>query len=761
MELHDPIMINGNLDFAAMAVLEGWAGDGTAGDPYVIEGYEINGSAVVDAVAIWNTDHHFVIRNCSIHDAQRYGIYLSVTSHGLILNNTLSHPLALDFFSRSDVVVEASDNITLDSNTMMSARGNQAIDVILQDNEFASSDDIAIDLSASERIRVLNNSFSGFSWGVSLGWVSSAEVSNCTFDDVQSGIYLASCAEVNVVNNTFQGRSDRSIVLANTLYAVLSNNTMDEGGIEMLAFSVTEETWTTHSIDSSNAVAGRPVWYCNGQVGGSVPANVSQVLLANCSQMTVEGQTIRNVSVGISACFSDNCSISGNTLLGCNDGVLVSTSPDCIVEGNHLESQGSSILLHQSPNADVVSNLCAGSPWSYAGIETSGCDGVLVRNNTCMGESEYGISIYSSLNSTVLNNTCANCSIGILLEKSHVVPTPRMNQSADGNLLLNCSIGIMLYSSDSTLRNNTMVRCGLMPYGLVSELERVDIDTSNTVNGQPLVYLIGQDGGTVTEDAGQVILVNCTDVAVRDLHIENATTGILLLGSSANTVVNNTCISCRACDYYHIDRGMGFISILQIELMGAGIGLGGSSNNTVDDNLCDGCDAGLSIFYESTGLLEASGNLIANNTFESNEMGIYLGGDSNLITGNRISNSTYYGVVVYGDGNSIFLNDFLYNHGSSDSFSSSFVQACDDGVGNLWNSSDAGNFWSDWQTPNENGDGIVDDPYLINGSACAEDEFPLVARTTPIPEMSPTVMTLMMASVVCVLSLFFKNRRRI
>ena len=41
---HAPLRINNNTEFSSMAGLEGWIGDGSPGNPYIIEGYDINGS---------------------------------------------------------------------------------------------------------------------------------------------------------------------------------------------------------------------------------------------------------------------------------------------------------------------------------------------------------------------------------------------------------------------------------------------------------------------------------------------------------------------------------------------------------------------------------------------------------------------------------------------------------------------------------------------------------------------------------------------
>ena len=62
---HDPISIEGDVDFAAQAQSEGWPGDGSEVDPYIIEGYEIN-STSWDAIEIDSTNVYFVIRDVKI-----------------------------------------------------------------------------------------------------------------------------------------------------------------------------------------------------------------------------------------------------------------------------------------------------------------------------------------------------------------------------------------------------------------------------------------------------------------------------------------------------------------------------------------------------------------------------------------------------------------------------------------------------------------------------------------------------------------------
>jgi hypothetical protein len=60
---HEPIYIDGNPDFHLQAEENDWPGDGSAENPYVIQGYSIEGSEM--CINIMYTSLHFEIRNCS------------------------------------------------------------------------------------------------------------------------------------------------------------------------------------------------------------------------------------------------------------------------------------------------------------------------------------------------------------------------------------------------------------------------------------------------------------------------------------------------------------------------------------------------------------------------------------------------------------------------------------------------------------------------------------------------------------------------
>jgi parallel beta-helix repeat protein len=150
---------------------------------------------------------------------------------------------------------------------------------------------------------------------------------------------------------------------------------------------------------------------------------------------------------------------------------------------------------------------------------------------------------------------------------------------------------------------------------------------------------------------------------------------------------------------------------------GTGIDMDYSPNNIITNNTISGCGSE----SESMGTLGAA-------------MFIH-GGDSNLVYGNNIKNNLI-GVIVIGSPHTIFYgNNFEQNIFDVREFG---------GLGfgpvpsiALFDNGETGNFWSKYHGNDNNGDGIGDNPYIIDENN--QDYYPLMNQFI-IPEFSSWII---------------------
>jgi len=244
-------------------------------------------------------------------------------------------------------------------------------------------------------------------------------------------------------------------------------------------------------------------------------------------------------------------------------------------------------------------------------------DNVLISNfticNTGIGLDYFynaDIDVYSDKN-IIQNINCIDTNYGIML------------QNSDENIIVNNYInaywdGISLDDSkNSFLRNNSMYGSGLLAY------DKHDIDKTNTVNDKPIYYYYMKEGITVPEDAGQVILINCSNFIIKNLNISKTTLGISIFNSNYNIIRNNT-----------VENNTDF-----------GIILNNSDYNLIVENKVSNNMFGISL---------SSGGL---KNYETNANCKY-----NTVSKNNITNNFGYGLeIIRSNYNMISENNFINN----------------------------------------------------------------------------------------------------
>jgi len=248
-----------------------------------------------------------------------------------------------------------------------------------------------------------------------------------------------------------------------------------------------------------------------------------------------------------------------------------------------------------------------------------------------------------------------------------------------------------------------------------------------------------------------IYLYDCINGILEDNLCQNDYSGIAISSSRYITLINNTCES-------NFD-GITLISSSNNTLSRndcsateqTGILLAYSSNNALSDNTCSNGFDGIYLYISDNNTLIGNTcdsnswggidfRVACNNTLVNNicshgwSDGIYLeySSNDNEILANLVSGYSEYSVeIVSGSDNHILYNTFLGNV----IYDPGHPEAYDDGSGNSWNSTDGhGNYWNDWHSTDSDMNGIVDDPYVLGGSAGARDNYPL---TTPVDFEDP------------------------
>jgi parallel beta-helix repeat protein len=354
--------------------------------------------------------------------------------------------------------------------------------------------------------------------------------------------------------------------------------------------------------------------------------------------------------------------ITGNNASNNGDGIYLWYSTGNTISNNTVSFDGDGIWLEYS-NDNVITNNIASNSYECVALDYS--NGNTVANNTAKDCGDGIYVLFSSNNIITGNNSTNNSGDGFYVDSSD--NNVFLNNRADSNGLgAYGGFGMeLLFASNSTLRNNTLLN-NKYGFDVMSDLliDFVqDIDTSNTIDGKPIYYLVGASNVVIdaSSNAAFVGIVNSINVTVKDLTIANNGRGVVFANATYSSIQNVTAgvNSQEGIIIYFSNNN----SILNNNVNGTrftGIEIYRSDNNTISGNT-----VGFNPYY-GIYLKESSFNTIFNNTVfksvgSSYGVGIYLKeADNNSVTSNYL-HSNNQGITVF----SSSYNELKGNNASS------------------------------------------------------------------------------------------------
>ena len=493
------------------------------------------------------------------------------------------------------------------------------------------------------------------------------------------------------------------------------------------------------SIDKSISLIGENP--ATTKIIGDYRLNGTVVLIqhnyASITGFTIQPSAYSYSRKGVHLLHVTHCSISDNIFLDNGIGVWLYESSENKITGNTIngsDNRSYGILADYSPNNMISNNQITDN---HFGISLSQSDGNTLHNNTIKNNHRIGLNIISN-NNNISNNLVSDQQTGItLLGKNNILKANKINNNTDSNFNIEWNT-----SWDA------------------SDFEN-DIDSSNTINGKPIIYWINKQDKKVPEDAAFVVLVNCVNITVENLKLSKNIPNISLVATT-NSIVQNNSIKVVHAGILFFGCSNNTISNNFVFDGGRGIHLFSSFQNIITTNSIKNCSRAIKLKASDENII--SSNIVSGNNF----IGIDLdGSNSNKFFHNMISNCEQMALWVWNDAseNLFYFNNFVNNTTNVEAYISDFQKF----PINIWDNGTIGNFWSDYTGLDINNDGLGDSPYIIDENN--QDNYPLMTPVlimdptfTPEPELFPTTLVVASIAIVVVglgiLAYYKKYKRR-
>ncbi|MHA2362939.1 MAG: right-handed parallel beta-helix repeat-containing protein [Candidatus Hodarchaeales archaeon] len=703
-----PIVIDGNTDFNDTAFANSWPGNGTAGNPFIIDSYNITGTGIENLIDIRNTDYHYRLTNLLLVNGYNGTILENVTngeihsiwSHnhtqfGMMLNNSRDVAITnVTGFNNGEnaLILQFSSNITITemvaynngagvhsgiafvnshsssvSNSMSYENGNDGIVLWKSnhnslDNNIFYSNNIGIDLINANFTQITDNEVYNNWYGLNIHFSYDGDLSNIlSYDNTQHGLLVNQSHNFILTNFTGYNNGENAIILDLSTNIVMSKLKAYNNGAGLhsgIAFV------NSHSSSVSDSMS-----YGNGNDG---------IVLWNSNYNSLDNNLFYSNFIGIDLINANFTQITDNEVYNNWHGLNIHRSYDGDL--NHITTYDNTqhgLLVNQSHN-------------------------FILTNITGYGNGENAVILdFSSnieLNELDIHNNGAGLHSGIAFVNSHSSSVSDSVSYGNGN------DGIVLWNSNYNSLDNNLFYSNFIGIDLVNAnfTQITDNEVYNNWHGLNIHRSYDGDLNHITtyDNAQHGLLVNQShNFVISNVNGFNNNENALILYNSS------------------------MITLDEIEAYGNGAGF--HSGIVFDNSHFSSISDSSSYSNSNDGIIlwQSNSNEIENNTVYSNgNVGIEILFSNNvIITENRISNNG-------GTGGNLAINLGLNSEDNLVEYNN-FVSATgnlvvDDGT----NSIVRFNYWSDWSSPDIDFNGIVDTPRDLLGTMNSQDLTPLTGE---------------------------------
>jgi parallel beta-helix repeat protein len=422
-------------------------------------------------------------------------------------------------------------------------------------------------------------------------------------------------------------------------------------------------------------------------------------------------------------------------------GIYLDNASYCNITRNSVTENRYGIWLDHSSNHNTISENIITENNDF-GVWLRRSSGNSISGNEITANSHSGILLLYSSNNVLRNNEMTNNLYNFQVdgrEFSHFLNDVDASNTVDGK-----PIYYWLNKQDRSIPLNA----GYVALVNCTNITIQNLNLTHNGSGALLAYTLNS---TITQNNIQdsvygIWLYESFSSSIFGNNITKNTVGIAIQNSSNNSIYGNNIGNNFACIWLHKSSntsvsGNSITADLPL-LHFFGVMIEESSGNSISDNTIE------NFGFDGIHLDQSSGNSISTNKIKANgEAGISLDHSSNhnTVCRNNITANSDYGIdirdsfinsfsdnsiadnkvgikLVNSSDNSIFHNRFFHNK----------IQACHENKHyptypsiNTWDDGCEGNYWSDYNGTDLDGNGVGDTPYIIDENN--RDNYPLMS----------------------------------
>ena len=353
-----------------------------------------------------------------------------------------------------------------------------------------------------------------------------------------------------------------------------------------------------------------------------------------------------------------------------NKSIIISNKGNTLYVGGNASGNYSKIqdAIDNASDGDTVFVYDDSSPY-YENIMIDKSINLIGENreNTIIdaNNKKSSIKIYSNKVTlsgfTVKNSSSFNW--GIYLEESN-------NSNIINNIIVDNYYGLKLNSCNNCIiLNNIFIRNSLIIWKSYN-----NIFINNTVNDKPLIYFEDESNRLIDDKSGQIILINCENITIRNQDISNTSIAIELFETNNCNIYNNTLDHNKLYSIFLQFSNNNYIYNNSVNSNDGGIFMDyfSNSNHVNNNDIQNNKYCGFCIYRSSYNNIsfnnvsncenvalecsDGNNNKIKQNIFRNNYMGIITsGGKNNIFSQNYILENTLCGINVFDNHDKIVI----------------------------------------------------------------------------------------------------------